>query len=40
MSPFSLTVHPDGHRIAFSSPSEKPPQTQVWIMENFLPKEK
>jgi len=33
-----LTVHPDGQRIAFSSPGQKPPQPQVWVMENFLPR--
>lgn len=32
-----LTVHPDGQRIAFSSPGDKFPQGQVWVMENFLP---
>ena len=31
-----LTVHPDGQRIAFTSPGEKPSQAQVWVMENFL----
>jgi len=35
-----LTVHPDGQRIAFTSPGEKPPQAQVWVMENFLPEGK
>jgi Tol biopolymer transport system component len=32
-----LTVCPDGRRIAFSSPGDKFPQGQVWVMENFLP---
>ena len=32
-----LSVHPDGKRIAFWSPGEKPGQAQVWVMENFLP---
>jgi len=31
-----LSVHPDGRRIAFWSPGEKPGQAQVWVMENFL----
>lgn len=35
-----LTVHSDGQRIAFASSGEKPPQPQVWVMENFLPFEK
>ncbi len=33
-----LTVHPDGQRIAFYSSGDTPPQPQVWVMENFLPK--
>jgi Tol biopolymer transport system component len=33
-----LSVHPDGKRIAFWSPGEKPGLAQVWVMENFLPK--
>jgi Tol biopolymer transport system component len=32
-----LTVHPDGQRIAFSSLGANPEQSQVWVMENFLP---
>jgi Tol biopolymer transport system component len=32
-----LSVHPDGRRIAFSSMGENPPNSQVWVMENFLP---
>jgi Tol biopolymer transport system component len=35
-----LSVHPDGQRIAFWSPGEKPGQAEVWVMENFLPKAK
>jgi Tol biopolymer transport system component len=35
-----LTVHPDGQRIAFSSMGANPEQSQVWVMENFLPVEK
>jgi len=35
-----LSVHPDGKRIAFWSPGEKPGQAQVWVMENFLPADK
>lgn len=31
-----VSVHPDGKRIAFWSPGEKPGQAQVWVMENFL----
>jgi Tol biopolymer transport system component len=33
-----LNVHPDGRRIAFYSSGDMPPQSQVWVMENFLPK--
>ena len=37
----SLSVHPDGHRIAFFSygtEGQQPPS--FWLVENFLPKEK
>jgi Tol biopolymer transport system component len=34
------SVHPDGQRIAFSSLGTYPPQSQVWVMENFLPADK
>ncbi len=32
-----LSVHPDGQRVAFSSDTW---QVEIWVMENFLPKEK
>jgi Tol biopolymer transport system component len=32
-----LSAHPDG-RIAFSSQGTSPQESQVWVMENFLPK--
>lgn len=35
-----LSVHPDGQRIAFSSMGANPDQSQVWVMENFLPADK
>ena len=35
-----LSVHPDGQHLAFSSIGTNPQQSQVWVMENFLPKEK
>jgi Tol biopolymer transport system component len=35
-----FSVHPDGQRIAFSSMGSNPEQSQVWVMENFLPVEK
>jgi len=35
-----LTVHPDGQRIAFSSLGANPEQSQVWVMEHFLPADK
>jgi Tol biopolymer transport system component len=35
-----LSVHPDGQRIAFSSMGANPEQSQVWVMENFLPADK
>lgn len=38
--PRHLSVHPDGQHIAFSSMGANPEQSQVWVMENFLPKEK
>ncbi|MBN2408517.1 MAG: PD40 domain-containing protein [Candidatus Aminicenantes bacterium] len=33
-----LSAHPDGQRIAFSSQGTSPQESQVWVMENFLPK--
>jgi Tol biopolymer transport system component len=33
-----LSAHPDGQRIAFSSQGTNPAESQVWVMENFLPK--
>jgi Tol biopolymer transport system component len=38
--PRHLSVNPDGQYIAFSSMGANPEQAQVWVMENFLPKEK
>ena len=35
-----LSVHPDGLRITYSAISENPEPAQVWVMENFLPKDK
>jgi len=32
------SLHPDGRRLAFSSMGANPEQSQVWVMENFLPK--
>lgn len=29
-----FSMHPDGHRVAFSSGES---QSEIWIMENFLP---
>jgi Tol biopolymer transport system component len=34
-----LRVSPDGKNIAFTA-SEQPGKTEVWVMENFLPKDK
>jgi Tol biopolymer transport system component len=34
-----LRVSPDGKNIAFTA-SEQPAKSEVWVMENFLPKEK
>jgi len=37
----SLSIHPDGQRIAFTSHAlGVEPAPEVWVMENFLPKEK
>jgi Tol biopolymer transport system component len=36
---FMLRVSPDGKSIAFTA-SEQPQKSEVWVMENFLPKEK
>lgn len=35
-----FSVHPDGQHITFSSMGANPEQSQVWVMENFLPVEK
>lgn len=35
-----FSVHPDGQHIAFSSMGANPEQSQVWVMENFLPVDK
>ncbi len=35
-----FSVHPEGRHIAFSSMGANPEQSQVWVMENFLPKDK
>jgi Tol biopolymer transport system component len=35
-----ISVHPDGQRIAFASLGTNPEQSQVWVMENFLPTDK
>jgi Tol biopolymer transport system component len=32
-----MSVHPDGQHFAFSSMGANPEQSQVWVMENFLP---
>jgi len=32
----SLSIHPDGRRIAFTGPGPRP-GAEVWVMENFLP---
>jgi Tol biopolymer transport system component len=32
-----FSVHPDGQSIALSSRGPNPEQSQVWVMENFLP---
>jgi anti-sigma-K factor RskA len=33
----SLSLHPDGHRVAFAV---RQPSAEVWVMENFLPADK
>lgn len=35
-----FSVHPDGRHVAFSSMGLNPEQSQVWVMENFLPTDK
>jgi Tol biopolymer transport system component len=35
----AFSLHPDGHRVAFLQNSGDP-TTQVWVLENFLPKAK
>jgi len=36
----SLSVHPHGRQVVFTSFGVKPSQSEIWVMENFLPKEK
>lgn len=36
----SLSIHPDGRRITFASRPSEGELPQIWVMENFLPKEK
>ena len=33
-----ITVHPDGRQIAFGSKQTADTASEVWVMENFLPK--
>ena len=33
-----VDIHPDGQRIVFTAQS-RPPKAEVWVMENFLPRE-
>jgi Tol biopolymer transport system component len=41
MAPFEdLSAHPDGQRLAFDSPGSARKFATIWVMENFLPKEK
>jgi Tol biopolymer transport system component len=37
MKPTTLSLHPDGRRLAFSFSQAS---TEVWVMENFLPAKK
>jgi Tol biopolymer transport system component len=34
-----LTIHPDGRRLAFANRGGSSMDSEVWVMENFLPKE-
>jgi len=34
---FSLSIHPDGRHIAFTSPGYTIKEPEIWVMENFLP---
>jgi hypothetical protein len=34
-----LSVHPDGERITFAALSGHTMLPEIWVMENFLPKE-
>lgn len=40
VAPDNLRVHPNGHKIVFSSQGFSIPYPEFWMMENFLPKEK
>ncbi|MFC1765092.1 hypothetical protein ACFL6U_23850 [Planctomycetota bacterium] len=35
---YNITVHPDGRQIAFYSGGPSSEESEVWVMENFLPK--
>ncbi len=38
--PYSLSVHPDGKRIAFTSGKESYYREETWVLKNFLPAHK
>ena len=35
LSPYGLSVHPDGRRIAFTAGTER--RAEVWVLKDFLP---
>ena len=35
-----LSIHPDGRKIAFSAMGQTKKPAEIWVMENFLPKDK
>jgi hypothetical protein len=37
---YHLSVHPDGEYLAFGSLGPDLVEPELWVMENFLPKEK
>jgi hypothetical protein len=35
---WDISAHPDGQQLAFSSYGPTQPMPELWVMENFLPK--
>jgi Tol biopolymer transport system component len=36
---YDPSLHPDGRTLSFESIGYKPPENNIWVMENYMPKE-